>query len=73
MNSENLHSMSVIELKSIAKELGIKNITKFKKNELIEEIERVSLKSVEIKNEEDSHKDDEKIQPAQIKKRRYNS
>ncbi len=68
MNSENLHSMSVIELKSIAKELGIKNITKFKKNELIEEIERVSLKSVEIKNEEDSHKDDEKIQPAQIKK-----
>ncbi len=68
MNNENLHSMSVIELKSIAKELGIKNITKFKKSELIEEIKRVSLKSNEVENKENGHKDDDKIQPAQIKK-----
>ncbi|WP_346936275.1 transcription termination factor Rho [Clostridium sp.] len=68
MNSEDLHSMSVIELKSIAKELGIKNVTRFKKSELIEEIKRVFLKSNETKNEEDHYKDDEKTQPAQIKK-----
>ncbi|HAK42209.1 MAG TPA: transcription termination factor Rho, partial [Clostridium sp.] len=60
--------MNVIELKGIAKELGIKNIAKFKKSELIEEIKRVSSKSNEIKNGEDSHKANEKVQPAQIEK-----
>ena len=68
MNNENLHSMNVIELKSIAKELGIKNIAKFKKSELIEEIKKVSLKSSESKNDDEGHKNNEKIQPAQIEK-----
>lgn len=68
MNNENLHSMSVIELKGIAKELGIKNITKFKKSELIEEIKKISLKSDEVKNDEENQKSNEKIHAAQIEK-----
>lgn len=39
--------MNLSELKEIAKELGIKNISKFKKVELILEIERISPVSIE--------------------------
>ncbi|WP_373419333.1 transcription termination factor Rho [Clostridium sp. BSD9I1] len=39
--------MTVNELKSIAKELGIKNISKLKKSELIEEIKKVSPMYIE--------------------------
>lgn len=42
MDNINLHSKSVMELRVIAKELGIKGITKLKKEELIEEIKRTS-------------------------------
>jgi len=62
--------MSVIELKGIAKELGIKNIAKYKKSELIEEIKRVSPASIEMQKDKDE-KDDIKlneVQPAQIEK-----
>ncbi len=38
MTKEKYKSMTLVELKNIAKEIGIKNISKFKKNELIEEI-----------------------------------
>ncbi len=47
MNKKDLHSMNLSELKDIAKELGIKNISKFKKVELVLEIERVSPVSIE--------------------------
>lgn len=39
--------MTLIELRKIAKELGVKNLTKFKKGELIEEILKMSPKSIE--------------------------
>jgi len=40
-------SMTLIEIREIAKELGIKNISKFKKAELIEQIKKVSPVSIE--------------------------
>lgn len=39
--------MTIIELRKIAKELGVKNLTKYKKSELIEEIIKLSPKSIE--------------------------
>lgn len=51
MNNDNLYSKSVIELKAIAKELEIKNISKFKKSELIDEINRVSQNSTDSTEE----------------------
>ena len=42
MNSEDIDNMTVAKLKDIAKALEIKNISKYKKSELIEEIKRVS-------------------------------
>jgi transcription termination factor Rho len=39
--------MTLIELKTVAKDLGIKNLTKFKKSELIEEIKKVSPIAIE--------------------------
>lgn len=39
--------MTLNELKSIAKDLGVKNITKFKKSELIDEIKKISPLSIE--------------------------
>ncbi|WP_072993055.1 transcription termination factor Rho [Clostridium cavendishii] len=39
--------MTLVQLKEIAKELGVKNITKFKKSELIDEIIRYSPNTVE--------------------------
>lgn len=45
--SKELEIKTLIELRDIAKELGIKNISKFKKAELIEEIIKVSPASIE--------------------------
>lgn len=42
MINKDLDSMNLSELKEIAKELGIKNLSKFKKSELIEEIKKVT-------------------------------
>lgn len=47
MANKDLSSMTLTELKDIAKELSIKNISKFKKSELIEEIKKVSPLSIE--------------------------
>ena len=47
MNKENDEKKTLIELKEIAKELNIKNISKLKKSELIEEILNISPKSIE--------------------------
>jgi transcription termination factor Rho len=45
--SKDYENMTLIELKDLAKELGVKNISKFKKAELIEEIKRVSPVAIE--------------------------
>ena len=42
MTNNNYESMTVNELKQVAKDLGVKNISKFKKQELIEELEKIS-------------------------------
>ncbi|MFL0267180.1 transcription termination factor Rho [Candidatus Clostridium radicumherbarum] len=47
MLSKELEVKTLTELRDIAKELGIKNISKFKKAELIEEISKVSPASIE--------------------------
>ena len=47
MLNKDFESMSLIQLKEHAKELGIKNISKFKKLELIEEIKKISPISIE--------------------------
>ena len=47
MNKKNYEKKTLIELKEIAKELNIKNISKLKKSELIEEILNNSPKSIE--------------------------
>jgi len=47
LSNVELDNMTVNELKSIAKELGIKNISKLKKSELIEEIKKVSPMYIE--------------------------
>lgn len=47
MNRENYEKKTLIELKEIAKELNIKNISKLKKSELIDEILDKSPKSIE--------------------------
>ena len=47
MNYKDYESMTIIELRTIAKELGVKNLTKYKKSELIEEIIKLSPKSIE--------------------------
>ncbi len=46
MTAKNYEDMTLAELKLIAKEVNIKNISKFKKNELIEEIRRVNPISI---------------------------
>ncbi len=46
MTKQDYESMTLNKLKEIAKELGIKNISKYKKNELIEEIINVSPNSI---------------------------
>ncbi|MBE6072187.1 MAG: transcription termination factor Rho [Clostridium butyricum] len=47
MTKQKYENMTLIKLKEIAKEVGIKNISKFKKDELIEEIIRVSPNYIE--------------------------
>lgn len=47
MNKENYEKKTLIELKEIAKELNIKNLSKLKKSELIDEILEKSPKSIE--------------------------
>ena len=47
MNKENYEKKTLIELKEIAKELNIKNISKLKKSELIDEILDKTPKSIE--------------------------
>ncbi len=47
MLNKALESMTLIELKEYAKELGVKNISKFKKSELIEEIKKTVPISIE--------------------------
>ncbi|MDS0528291.1 transcription termination factor Rho [Clostridium sp. SHJSY1] len=47
MTKEKYESMTLAELKEVAKELGIKNISKFKKSELVEEIILNKSNSVE--------------------------
>ncbi|AKN33292.1 transcription termination factor Rho [Clostridium carboxidivorans P7] len=47
MVTKDIEGMTVAELKVLAKSLGIKNISKYKKSELIEEIKKVSPASIE--------------------------
>ena len=47
MTKQEYESMTLTNLKDIAKNLGIKNISKYKKNELIEEILKSSINFVE--------------------------
>jgi len=47
LTKQKYENMTLIKLKEIAKEVGIKNISKFKKDELIEEIIRVSPNYIE--------------------------
>ena len=47
MINKDLENMTLIELKEAAKEMGIKNISKLKKAELIEEIIKISPASIE--------------------------
>lgn len=45
--TKDIEGMTVAELKVLAKSLGIKNISKYKKSELIEEVKKVSPASIE--------------------------
>jgi transcription termination factor Rho len=45
--SKDYESMTLTELRELAKELGVKNISKFKKAELIDEIKKVSPLAIE--------------------------
>lgn len=47
LTKQEYENMTLSSLKEIAKELGVKNISKFKKNELIDEIIKVSPNSIE--------------------------
>jgi transcription termination factor Rho len=47
LTNKEIDNLNLSELKDIAKEVGIKNISKFKKAELIEEIKKVSPASIE--------------------------
>ena len=47
MTKQEYEGMTLTNLKDIAKNLGVKNISKYKKNELIEEILKTSVNFVE--------------------------
>ncbi|WP_244833703.1 transcription termination factor Rho [Clostridium sp. BJN0001] len=67
MTQEQYEKMSLVELKTLAKELGIKSISKYKKSELIEKIK-------DTKNTADSKKDEDKlVEKIQPKKHENNS
>ncbi|MDV3428742.1 MAG: transcription termination factor Rho [Bacillota bacterium] len=67
---DNLNSFTLIELRNIAKEAGIKNISKFKKDELIETLKNSNIiflkKDGDILTEKISPKKDEDIQTEKI-------
>jgi transcription termination factor Rho len=44
---DDIEGMTLVQIKEIAKKLGIKNLSKFKKKELIQEINKVSPASIE--------------------------
>lgn len=48
LNLDNIQDMTLLELKDVAKNLGLKNISKLKKSELQEEIKKHIPKTVEI-------------------------
>ena len=48
MATENYNEMTLVNLKEIAKEKGIKNISKLKKSELIEELVKITPNKVKI-------------------------
>ncbi|MGL5414198.1 MAG: transcription termination factor Rho [Clostridium sp.] len=76
MTKEVYKEMTLAKLKEIAKELEIKNISKFKKDELIDEILKVKLANND-KNEETTTKQGvvlrEKIAPKQRENRTYSN
>lgn len=47
MLSKDVDNMTLSELREIAKELGVKNVSKFKKAELVDEVKRISPVSIE--------------------------
>ncbi len=47
MTKEVYEGMTLAKLKEVAKELGVKNISKYKKSELIEEILKNNVNSIE--------------------------
>ena len=49
MTREIYSEMTLVDLKNKAKELGIKNISKLKKSELIDELVKVTPNSIEKK------------------------
>ena len=55
MNLNDLSKMKLAELKELAKEKGVKNISKFKKAELIEEIKK-ELESIKLNDEKEKQK-----------------
>ena len=67
---DNLNSFTLIELRNIAKEAGIKNISKFKKDELIETLKNSNIaflkKDGDILTEKISPKKDEDIQTEKL-------
>jgi transcription termination factor Rho len=47
LQNKDFDNMTLTELREVAKELGVKNISKFKKAELIEEVKKVSPAAIE--------------------------
>ena len=41
MTKEQYEDMTLVALKNVAKDLGVKNISKFKKSELVEEVLKI--------------------------------
>lgn len=58
MNLDNLKDMTLVQLKELAKELGIKSISKYKKNELIQIISEYKNKNM-IDNNKEAEKQEE--------------
>jgi transcription termination factor Rho len=55
VNINELKDMKLVDLKVMAKEKGIQNISKYKKSELIEEIKK-NLEKIKIQDEKEKHK-----------------
>lgn len=62
LNLDNIQDMTLLELKDVAKNLGLKNISKLKKSELQEEIKKHIPKTVEIAGVKLTEKISPKIQ-----------